>query len=94
MSEGKIPFTLWMNMFFIRNNNKANNIEPRTVYDLVLENTIFFRIQELYLISECIFLFLISFSLLAGLFRAKIMSVKDLWHKIALCECYTLLIKT
>jgi len=66
-----------MIVFFLRNNNKVNNIEPRTVYNIVLENIIFFRIQELYLISECIFLFVISFSLLAGLLRTKIMPLKD-----------------
>lgn len=61
----------------------------------MLENIIFFRIQELYLIYECIFHFLISFSLLAVLLRAKLNSVKefDFWHKIVLCECYALLIK-
>lgn len=83
-----------MNVFFLRKNNKANNIELRAVYNIVLENTVCFRIQELYLISECIFLFLSSFSLLAGLLRAKIVSVKDFRCKIALCECYALLIKT
>lgn len=41
-----------MNMGFVRKNNKANNIELRKVYNIVLEKTIFFRIQELYLISE------------------------------------------
>lgn len=83
-----------MNVFFWKNNNKANNIEVRTVYNIVLENTIFFRIQELYLISEYIFLLLISFSLLTGLLRAKAVSVKNFQHKIDLCECYALLIKT
>lgn len=61
-----------MNVFFLRNNDKDNNIELRAVYNIVLENTIFFRVQELYLISKCVFLFLISFSLLAELLRAKI----------------------
>lgn len=81
-----------MNVGVLRNNNKANNIELRTVYNIVLETTIFFKIPELYLISECIFLFLIS--LFTGLLRAKIMSVKGFGHKIALYECYALLIKT
>lgn len=66
-----------MNVFFLRKNNKDNNIEWRTIYHTVLENTIFLGIEELYLISECIFLFLIS-SLLARLLRAKIMFVKDI----------------
>lgn len=41
-----------MNAGLVRNNNKANNMELRKVYNMVLEKTIFFRIQELYLISE------------------------------------------